>query len=112
VVHATGTPAIVPDEAAMRGMVMRLVGEHEAPLGHPWDVSRAEGVMDVELRGIVGFEIPISRIEGKFKLNQNRAREDQEGVALALEGSADPGAREIARMMRARLGNPAGDSNV
>ena len=112
VVHATGTPRIVSADPAMREMVMRLVDEHEAPLGHPWDVAQAEAVMDVELKGIVGFEIPIERIEGKFKLNQNRAREDQEGVARALEASDDPSAREIARLMRARLGNPADESNV
>lgn len=112
VVHVTGTPRIVTEDPAMREMVMRLVDENESPLGHPWDVSQAERIMDVEMKGIVGFEIPIERIEGKFKLNQNRAREDQEGVVRALEASDHPDAREIARLMRARLGNPAGESNV
>jgi transcriptional regulator len=112
VVHATGTPRIVTDDPAMRRMVLRLVDEHEAPLGHPWETEKAEAVMDVEMKAIVGFEIPIDRIEGKFKLNQNRAREDQEGVVRALEGSEDPGAREVARLMRARLGNPPGEFNV
>jgi transcriptional regulator len=112
VVHATGRPRIVSNDAAMRAMVMRLVDEHESPLGNPWDVRKAESVMDVELSGIVGFEIPIDRLEGKFKLNQNRAREDQEGVAGALEDSNHPEAREIARLMRARLGNPPGQFNV
>ncbi|HEX5133323.1 MAG TPA: FMN-binding negative transcriptional regulator, partial [Candidatus Krumholzibacteria bacterium] len=105
VVHATGTPRIVTDDPAMRAMVMRLVDQHEAPLGHPWDVSLSEPVMDVEMGGIVGFEIPIDRLEGKFKLNQNRSREDQEGVAAALEASGDAAGAEIARLMRARLGN-------
>ncbi len=87
-------------------MVMRLVDVHEAPLGHPWDVTRSEPVMEAELKAIVGFEIPIDRIEGKFKLNQNRALEDQEGVVRALEASGDPAGREIARLMRDRLRNP------
>lgn len=112
VVHATGTPRIVSDDPAMRAMVMRLVDQHEAPLGHPWDVSMAEAVMDIEMQGIVGFEIPIDRLEGKFKLNQNRAREDQEGVAKALAASDDPSAREIARLMRARLENASGESGA
>ncbi len=112
VVHVTGSPRLVSDDAAMRGMVMRLVDEHEAPLGHPWDVSKAEAVMDVEMKGVVGFEIPIDRIEGKFKLNQNRAREDQEGVIRALEASPDPAERAIARLMRERRRNPQGQSDV
>jgi transcriptional regulator len=112
VVHATGTPRIVSGDADMRTMVMRLVGEHESPLGHPWDISKAESVMDAEMKGIVGFEIPIERIEGKFKLSQNRSREDQEGVVRALETSEDAEAREVARLMRERLGNPSGGPDV
>jgi transcriptional regulator len=95
----------VTDEAALRAMVMRLVDTHEAPLGRPWNVGRAESVLNVELEGIVGFEIPIDRLEGKFKLNQNRSRADQEGVVRALEASSDPSEREVARLMRERLRN-------
>ena len=104
VVHATGTPQLVTDGALLREMVMRLVDNHEAPIGHPWNVRQAEPAIVDELPGIIGFEIPIDRIEGKFKMNQNRSREDQEGVAAALEKSTDPGEREIARMMRENLG--------
>jgi transcriptional regulator len=105
VVHASGAPQLVEDDARLRAMVMRLVENHEAPLGHPWDVRGAESVIDAELAGIVGFEIPIDRLEGKFKLNQNRSREDQEGVVTALEKSSDPVEREVARMMRENLRN-------
>ena len=51
----------------------------------------------------IGRQIPIDRIEGKFKLNQNRSREDQEGVAATLETSGDPTEREVARLMRANM---------
>jgi transcriptional regulator len=105
VVHATGTPQLVTDTARLRAMVLRLVDTHEAPLGHPWDVRQAESVMDADLQAIVGFEIAIDRLEGKFKLNQNRSIADQEGVVRALETSADASEREIARLMRERLGN-------
>jgi len=101
VVHATGTPVLVDDTARLREMVMRLVDNHEAPLGSPWDVRKA--ALEEELGGIVGFEIPIDRLEGKFKMNQNRSREDQQGVVAALEKSADPSERELARMMRENL---------
>jgi transcriptional regulator len=105
VAHATGTPRLVTGETELRAMVMRLVDTHEAPLGRPWDVSRAESVIDRELKAIVGFEIPIDRLEGKFKMNQNRSRADQEGVVRALEASGDPAEREIARRMRESLRN-------
>ena len=101
VVHATGTPRLIVEETGMRRIVTDLVENHEAPLGHPWDVRQA--TVDLELPGIVGFEIPIDRIEGKFKLNQNRSREDQERVAATLETSEDPAEREIARLMRENL---------
>ena len=70
--------------------------------GERW-LRKAEPVMGVELKSIVGFEIPIDRIEGKFKLNQNRSRKDQERVAATLETSEDPAEREIARLMRENL---------
>jgi transcriptional regulator len=100
VVHATGTPVLVTEEAALRRIVTELMEHHEAPHGG-WD--RGMAATDEELPGIVGFEIPIDHIEGKFKLNQNRSREDQEGVVRALENSDDSAARAIARMMRSNL---------
>ncbi len=103
VVHATGVPRLVDDDAALRAMVMRLVTTHENPLGNPWDVNKAQSALEKELSGIVGFEIPIDHLEGKFKLNQNRAVEDQEGVARSLGESDDPAAREIAALMRRNL---------
>lgn len=101
VVHVTGTPRLITEEPGMRRIVTELVENHEAPLGHPWDVGKA--TVDEELPGIVGFEIPIDKIEGKFKLNQNRSREDQESVAATLEKSSDPTERDVARMMRENL---------
>jgi transcriptional regulator len=101
VVHVTGTPRLITEMPGMRRIVTELVENHEAPLGHPWDVGKA--TVEEELPGIVGFEIPIDRLEGKFKLNQNRSREDQESVAATLEKSDDPSEREVARMMRENL---------
>ena len=60
-----------------------------------------EGVLETELRAIVGFEIPIQRLEGKFKYNQNRAALDQQGVASALERSGCPFKRAAGAFMRA-----------
>lgn len=109
-VHASGQVRLVEDTTRLREMVMRLVELHESPLGNPWDVRKAETVIDVELEAIVGFEIPIDRLEGKFKLNQNRSVEDREGVIRALEKSTHPDEREVARLMREQLRGPGRDS--
>ena len=101
-VHAYGVPALVHDAGRLRRMVTALTRRYEAgPDG--WTVERAEPIMDTELKAIVGFEIPIDRIEGKFKLNQNRSEADQRGVVRALEGSSDRDQREIAELMRQNL---------
>lgn len=102
-VHAAGPVRIVDDPRQLREMVLRLVAQHETPLGNPWDVRKAEAALETELEGIVGFEIPIERLEGKFKLNQNRSVADREGVVRALEQSSHPDEREIARLMREQL---------
>jgi transcriptional regulator len=55
------------------------------------------------LRGIVAFSMPVERIEGKFKLSQNRSRADQEGVVRHLEQDADADGLRLASLMRRHL---------
>jgi predicted FMN-binding regulatory protein PaiB len=61
------------------------------------------------LKAIVGFAIEIDRIEGKFKMGQNRPVEDQIGTVARLEGSSDPSARALAELTRKHLGLDAVD---
>ncbi|MGB9428508.1 MAG: FMN-binding negative transcriptional regulator [Gammaproteobacteria bacterium] len=103
VVHAHGRPVIVSDKVRVRAMLERLVAIHEAYVEPPWSTAQANAYVDEQLDYIVAFEIPIERLEGKFKLNQNRSRTDQEGVVRALSGSDDQLKREIAELMRAQL---------
>jgi transcriptional regulator len=103
VVHAHGRPAIVQDKARVRAMLEQLVTIHEAYVNPPWSTAQANEYVDEQLDYIVAFEIPIERLEGKFKLNQNRSRKDQEGVVRALAGSEDPLKCEVAELMRAQL---------
>ena len=100
-VHAHGRPVIVADKARVRTVLERLVTLHETHLDPPWSTAQADEYVDQQLNYIVAFEIKIERLEGKFKLNQNRSRGDREGVVRALEGSDDPLQREIAERMRA-----------
>jgi transcriptional regulator len=102
-VHAYGKPKLITGLGELRSMVEALIDVHERPLNYPWDSSKKESVMEVELKGIIGFEIPIDRIEGKWKFNQNRIREDQEGVVRALEKSPHAEYRAVADIMRENL---------
>jgi len=102
-IHAWGTPRLVEDDARLREMVFDLIERHEAPIGRPWPVENAEAVIATELRGIVGFEIPITRLDGKFKFNQNHTLEDQERVVSVLERSHDSTERAVAAIIRKNI---------
>lgn len=102
-VHVYGRPRIVADPAAVRDQQARLVAAHEAGAERPWTMDGLpESHLAGQLRAIVAFEVPIERIEGKFKLNQNRTAEDRAGVVAALSGSPRAGDREMAALMTAR----------
>jgi transcriptional regulator len=72
--------------------VTRLTERHETPRAEPWLVSDAPAdFTDMMLKGIVGFALPLTRLEGKWKMSQNRPAEDRAGVAAGLtaEGRED-----------------------
>ena len=102
-VHAYGTPQLIHDPAELRPLVTDLVGLHEGHAQSGWDPASMESVIEMELRAIVGFTIPIDSIEGKFKFSQNRSRADQRGVADGLEASTDPLEQAAGAMMRRNL---------
>ena len=96
-VHARGPIRWVQDADWLRAHVTALSNRHEAPRPEPWAVSDApESYIDSLVRAIVGFELTIETLEGKYKLSQNRNQADQQGVrdALAREDRDD-----IARLM-------------
>jgi transcriptional regulator len=100
VVHAYGVPHMIDDDAAL-DMLARVIDKHEAAFAEPWHMDDAYATK--LLRGIVAFEIPITRLEGKFKLSQNRSERDQQQVIEALSASTDPIDRELAQAMRSLL---------
>jgi len=101
VVHVYGTPRIVDDPAELRAQQERLVAVHEAGRSPAWTMaSEAPDYIDGMLEGIVGFEIPVARLEGKFKLSQNRSAADRMRVAAALADSGTAEGQAVARLMR------------
>ncbi len=85
-VHATGPIEIVEDEAGLLDIVTRLTAVHEAGRDAPWQVSDAPAdFIAGMLKAIVGFRIRVARLEGKWKMSQNRPPEDRAGVVDGLK---------------------------
>ena len=98
-IHVYGTAAPIEDEDRLRTILERLVKTSEAATGPTWAISWDDDRNDQLLGAIVGFEIEITEIEGKFKLNQNRPVEDIQLVVEALEDSPHEWERLIGVMM-------------
>ena len=95
VVHAHGPLRAIDDAAWLLGLVERLTARHEADQAAPWRVSDAPAdYIDKLLKAIVGIEIPLTRITGKWKLGQNRTQEDQATMARELTAGTQPGAAQ------------------
>jgi len=97
-VHAYGVPKIL-DRADMIALLKGLVGKHERSFEKPWDFDADDPFMQKQMPEIEGFEIKIEKLQGKFKLNQNRTAADRAGVIEALSDSDDPLQRAVAKLM-------------
>ena len=85
VVHAHGPLRVIEDRTWLREFVERLTNQHEAGGSHPWKVTDAPaGYIDELLGSIVGLEMPVNRMVGKWKVSQNSPVRDQEAVVEGL----------------------------
>ena len=85
VVHAYGPLKIIQDDHWLLTNVEKLTNIHEAASPNPWKVSDApEDFIKSQLKGIVGLELPIQRLEGKWKVSQNRTERERNGVVNGL----------------------------
>lgn len=99
-VHAYGTAEVFGDAERLLALVSRLSSKHEAGRPSPWAVSDAPGdYIDSMLKAIVGFRLPITRLEGKRKLSQNRDAADQAGVRQGLLANSNPQDHALAHLM-------------
>jgi transcriptional regulator len=103
VVHAHGIPTAIEDHDWLLAHVTELTRVHESAEEKPWAVGDApREFIDKMLAAIVGIEIPIEVLEGKWKVNQNREPQDQRGAAAGLERRGTPESTEMAGLVRAR----------
>jgi transcriptional regulator len=104
VVHAYGRPEVMQEADWLRRHVGELSAQQEASEARPWAVSDApDRYVEVMLRGIVGFRFAITRLEGKWKMSQNREMNDRAGVVSGLGRRGEGADREVADLVSRHL---------
>jgi len=101
VVHLYGRPVVTEDRHAVSRILEALVKKYESRRPRPYrtgELTRA--FYDEMVARIVAFEMPVEKIEAKFKLGQNRSREDREGAVNGLMAEGSPDAATLAAFMR------------
>lgn len=99
-VHAYGPVEFFEDADRLLEVVTRLTNLHERHRAEPWAVTDApEAFIRAQLRGIVGLRLPITRIDGKRKMSQNRSAADRAGVATGLAESDHASDRAVAALI-------------
>ncbi len=101
-IHAAGPLRFFDDPARLLEIVTRLTERHEQTRAEPWAVTDAPAdFIAGMLRGIIGFEMPIARLEGKWKMSQNRSAADVDSVVANLARSDDPRQRAVGAIVDA-----------
>jgi transcriptional regulator len=102
-VHAYGRPRLVEEEAALYRIVAKTVATFEKQFDYAWDLEAWREYAEKLLKNIVGFEMEITRLEGKRKLSQNRSAADQERVVAGLSQQGEPLGLAVAEIMREQI---------
>jgi transcriptional regulator len=102
-VHVYGKCRLVEDPPSVEEILKKMVATYEGARSAPWPLDTATAYFQKMVQAVVGIRIDITRLEGKWKLNQNHPRERREKVVHTLAKSEDRDAREIARLMAEML---------
>ncbi|HUL05908.1 MAG TPA: FMN-binding negative transcriptional regulator [Candidatus Acidoferrum sp.] len=101
-IHAYGEVRFFDDADRLLRLVTRLTETHEAGRAQPWAVSDAPATyIQTMLKGIVGFELPVARLEGKWKMSQNRPAQDRAGTIEGLRREGGPAEAAVAEIVAA-----------
>jgi transcriptional regulator len=102
-IHVYGTLSFFDDPSALRDHVGKMTDTHEASRSAPWAVSDAPAdYVEKMLGAIIGFKLRITRIEGKWKMSQNRPQQDVSGVLEGLTREDGEGHGPVAEIMTSR----------
>jgi transcriptional regulator len=102
VVHVYGIAQVIEDATVLRKIVNDTTTKYESHRPVPWKITLPDTAIEAMLKAIVGFRIEITRIEAKFKLEQNRSQADQDGMLRDLQASPDLGSQELANFISAQ----------
>jgi transcriptional regulator len=102
-VHVYGTVRIIDEKEEMIELMEKTVNFYEASMPNPWNAQFDNKFIDGLMNGIVGFEISINKIEGKWKLNQNHSIERQQNLVNGLRTSNKYNSEEIASIMEENI---------
>ena len=103
-VHAYGRPEVMKEKGWLLRHVTELTAQQERNEARPWEPSDApDSYIEVMLRGIVGFRFAITRLEGKWKMSQNREAQDREGVVKGLSARGAGDDLEMAQLVSRRI---------
>lgn len=110
-VHIYGRATVLDDIAALREIVLDTTSKYESNMPTPWQLPLSQSELEAMLKAVVGFTIVVTRVEAKFKLGQNRSKEDQEGMVRGLLQSSDAASQELGKFIvahadTARVGSP------
>ena len=94
-VHAYGVPRIIEDSQLLYQQLKTLIETNEAQFAQPWQFDLPQDYIENMMRGVVGFTLEITRLEGKFKMSQNRTPAEREKVIAALQADH----QEVANIM-------------
>ena len=101
VVHAYGRLSVYHDAERLRAHVDSLTASQEAGRDQPWALTDAPAAFIAGMvEGIVGFELPVDRLVGKWKMSQNRTAADRAGVVDGLTDTATPAAQAVAELIQ------------
>jgi transcriptional regulator len=104
IVHGYGAMKIIHDREWLRGLVTRLTKRFEAGRAAPWQVTDAPSAfIDKQLGAIVGIEIALTKLIGKWKVSQNRPVDDRKGVIEGLTEGGDADSAAIAHWVKEKL---------
>jgi transcriptional regulator len=98
-VHAYGHARVFASPEELQGVLDQLIGTFEPAYAEQW-ASLTETYRERMLSHIVGFEIAVTKIEAKFKLSQNRTKEEQANVIVSLGKAEDTAISGVSRLMR------------
>ncbi|MGO8950359.1 MAG: FMN-binding negative transcriptional regulator [Ktedonobacterales bacterium] len=99
-VQAYGSPQLIQDHDALYAHLRKLVGKNEGRFAQQWQLDRLPGdYVEQMMKGVVGFEIEITSLTGKFKMSQNRSESERVRISAELQASSDPVLCEVGQLV-------------